>query len=306
MRNREDPATKAYVRDQNRYCQERLAGQESLRATLLKEFTDRVQQTDMSVPTRMHGYWYFSRTLKGQEYGVQCRLPVRDHDDWDPPAVQTDAAPGSMPGEEVIFDANAEAKGHDFFSLGCLDLSADGRWMLYGLDTKGNERYDLRIRDLAENRDLPDRIDQVSSGAVLTPDGRWVFYTGLDKAWRPDTVWRHKVGTSADQDVMVYQEDDERFWVGLGLSYDESAMLIATGSKTTSEVLMLDLKDPQGEFVPLIPRKEGVEYDISLARFENAGPAGEDLPVAVVYHNVNNPNFEVDLIDLRSHRRHFS
>lgn len=248
MRNREDPATKAYVRDQNRYCQERLAGQEGLRATLLKEFTDRVQQTDMSVPTRMHGYWYFSRTLEGQEYGVQCRLPVRDQDDWDPPAVQADAAPGSISGEEVIFDANAEAKGHDFFSLGCLDLSADGRWMLYGLDTKGNERYDLRIRYLAENRDLPDRIDQVSSGAVLTPDGRWVFYTGLDKAWRPDTVWRHKVGTSADQDVMVYQEDDERFWVGLGLSYDESAMLIATGSKTTSEVLMLDLKDPQGSF----------------------------------------------------------
>ncbi len=305
MRNREDPATKAYVRDQNRYCQERLAGQEGLRATLLKEFTDRVQQTDMSVPTRMHGYWYFSRTLKGQEYGVQCRLPVRDQDDWDPPAVQADAAPGSMPGEEVIFDANAEAKGHDFFSLGCLDLSVDGRWMLYGLDTKGNERYDLRIRDLAESRDLPDRIDQVSSGAVLTPDGHWVFYTGLDKAWRPDTVWRHKVGTSADQDVMVYQEADERFWVGLGLSYDESAMLIATGSKTTSEVLMLDLKDPQGEFVPLIPRKEGVEYDISLARFENAGPAGQDLPVAVVYHNVNNPNFEVDLIDLRSHRPPF-
>ncbi|MCT6810703.1 MAG: S9 family peptidase, partial [Bifidobacterium sp.] len=144
MRNREDPATKAYVRDQNRYCRERLAGQEGLRATLLKEFTDRVQQTDMSVPTRMHGYWYFSRTLKGQEYGVQCRLPVRDQDDWDPPTVQVSSAPGSMPGEEVIFDANAEAKGHDYFSLGCLDLSADGRWMLYGLDTRGNERYDLR------------------------------------------------------------------------------------------------------------------------------------------------------------------
>ena len=305
MRNREDPVTQAYVRDQNSYCQERLAGQKGLRATLLKEFTDRVQQTDMSVPTRMHGYWYFSRTLKGQEYGVQCRLPVRGQNDWDPPTVQASSAPGSMPGEEVIFDANAEAEGYDFFSLGCLDLSADGRWMLYGLDTRGNERYDLRIRDLSQGRDLPDRIDQVSSGAVLTPDGRWVFYTGLDKAWRPDTVWRHKVGTSADQDVMVYQEDDERFWVGLGLSYDESAMLIATGSKTTSEVLMLDLKDPQGEFVPLIPRKEGVEYDISLARFEDAGPAGEDLPVAVVYHNVNNPNFEVDLIDLRSHRPPF-
>ncbi|WP_033491566.1 S9 family peptidase [Bifidobacterium coryneforme] len=298
MRQKEDPRTRQYVEQENQYCQERLSHLAGLRRTLLDEFKARVQETDMSVPTRIQGYWYFGRTLEGSQYGLQCRLPVRGDDDWDPPLIDKGSAPGSLPGEEIIFDANKESQGHDFFALGCLDLSRDGRWMLYGLDTSGNERYDLRIRDLSTGKDLPDRIDQVSSGAVLTPDGKWVFYTTVDQAWRPCAVWRHQVGQPRDEDVRVFEEPDQRFWVGLGLSFDEASLMIGSSSKTTSEVLMLSLEDPTGDFVPFIPRQDGVEYDVSLSRLEGAGPDGEDLPVAVVYHNVLNPNFQVDLIDM--------
>ncbi|WP_370466003.1 S9 family peptidase [Bifidobacterium indicum] len=298
MRQKEDPRTRRYVDQENRYCQERVAYLAGLRKTLLDEFKARIQETDMTVPTRIHGYWYFGRTLEGSQYGLQCRLPIRSRGDWGPPRIDKGSAPGSLPGEEVIFDANKESQGHDFFALGCLDLSTDGRWMLYGLDTSGNERYDLRIRDLSTGRDLPDRIDQVSSGAVLTPDGRWIFYTTLDQAWRPCAVWRHRVGQPREEDVRVFEEPDKRFWVGVGLSFDESSLMIGSSSKTTSEVLMLSTEDPTGDFIPFIPRQEGVEYDVSLSRLEGAGPDGEDLPVAVVYHNVLNPNFQVDLIDM--------
>lgn len=302
MRDKDSPATKRYVEQENRYCQLRLSHLSGLRKTLLEEFKARVQETDMSVPTRVHDYWYFGRTMKGRQYGIQCRLPVRGCDDWEPPKIQGETRPGSLPGEEVIFDANQEAEGHDFFALGCMDLSADGRWMLYGLDTSGNERYDLRIRDLNTGKDRPDQIDQVSSGAILSPDGQWVFYVRVDKAWRPYAVWRHHVGTPAADDIQIFAEPDERFWVGLGLSYDEHSLMVVTSSKTTSEVHILSLQDPTSPLQVFIPRKEGVEYDVSLSRFEGAGLDGADLPVAVVYHNKTNPNFEIDLIDMSQTR----
>ena len=301
MRDKDSPQVHDYVAAQNRYCDARMAGLAGLRATLFDELKSRIQQTDMSVPTRINDYWYFSRTLTGQQYGLQCRMPVRSADDWEPPSVDATSQPGSMPGEEIIFDANREAEGHDFFRLGGLDLSRDGRWMLYGVDTRGDERYDFRIRDLATGEELPDALDGIG-GASLTPDGQWVFYVMVDDAWRPYAVRRHHVGTPVAEDVEVYRESDERFWVGVGMSFDERHVVIGTGSKTTTEVWMLPMDNPEGEFSVFIPRHTDIEYDVSFACFEGAGEHGEDVPLAIVYHNAMNPNFEIDVIDMRSHK----
>lgn len=254
----------------------------------------------MSVPTRMDGYWYYARTQKGRQYAVQCRLPVHDEDDWDPPVIDAATRPGQLEGEQIVLDANAEAEGHDFYRIGGMDISKDGRWMLLGVDTNGDERYDFTIREIATGRELPERFAGIAA-ACFTPDARYVFYTVLDEAQRPWLIRRHKVGTAVADDVDVYREDDERFWAGIGVSFDERHLVIGTGSKTTSEVLMLPVSDPEGEFTPFIPRKEGVEYDVSFATFEGAGEHGGDVPVAVVYHNATNPNFEIDVIDMREH-----
>ncbi|MCH9276169.1 S9 family peptidase, partial [Bifidobacterium amazonense] len=301
MRDKESADVRDYVAAQNRYCETRMAGLAGLRATLFDELKSRIQQTDMSVPTRMDGYWYFVRTVEGQQYGYQCRIPVRSDDDWDPPVIDPASEPGSMPGEQIIFDANREAEGHDFFRLGGMDLSRDGRWMLYGVDTAGDERYDFRIRDLETGEELPERLDGIA-GACFTPDGRWVFYTLLDDAWRPYAIRRHQVGTPVSADAEVYREDDERFWAGVGMSFDERSIVIGTGSKTSTEVWMLSADDPEGEFSVFIPREPDIEYDVSFACFEGAGEHGEDVPLAVVYHNATNPNFEIDVIDMRSHK----
>lgn len=151
---------------------------------MFEELKSHVEETDMSVPTRINDYWYFTRTQQGKQYGVQCRIPVRDADDWDPPVVDPQGAPGSMPGEQIVFDANKESEGHDFFRLGGLDLSKDGRWMLYGVDVAGDERYDFRIRDLAGLEtgepvsELPEQFTGIGS-ACFTPDGQWVFWVEL-------------------------------------------------------------------------------------------------------------------------------
>ena len=172
--------------------------------------------------------------------------------------------------------------------------------MLYGTDTTGDERYDFRIRDLETGDELEERFEGIG-GACFTPDAQWVFYVLLDDAWRPYAVMRHRVGTPVTDDVEVYREADERFWVGIGLSFDERNIVIGTGSKTTTEVLMLPVDTPEGSFRAFIPRETDVEYDVSFACFEGAGEHGEDIPLAVVYHNALNPNFEIDVIDMRTH-----
>ena len=206
-----------------------------------------------------------------------------------------------IPGEQVILDANTEAEGHDFFQIGGMDISKDGTWLLFGVDTSGDEQYDFRIRNLDTGEQLPDELDGLAA-ACFTPDGRYVFATLLDDAQRPYAIRRHKVGEPVERDVIVYEEHDEKFWVGIGLSFDERNLVIGTGSKTTTEVLMLPTATPEGEFQAFIPRQEGVEYDVSFAVFEHAGEHGEDLPVAIVYHNLANPNFEIDVIDMSAAR----
>lgn len=300
MRDKESPRLKQYVADENAYTESRMAHLGPLRERLFEEFRSHVQETDMSVPTRMDGYWYYARTQEGKQYAVQCRLPVQDEDDWNPPEIDATMRPGTLEGEQIVLDANVEAQGHDFYRIGGMDISKDGRWMLLGVDTNGDERYDFTIREIATGRELPERFEGIAA-ACFTPDARYVFYTVLDEAQRPWLIRRHKVGTDIADDVDVYREDDERFWAGIGVSFDERHLVIGTGSKTTSEVLMLPLTDPEGEFTPFIPRKEGVEYDVSFATFEGAGEHGEDVPVAVVYHNATNPNFEIDVIDMREH-----
>ncbi|KAA8828255.1 S9 family peptidase [Bifidobacterium tissieri] len=300
MRDKDSERVQKFVAEENDYCERRMAGLKTLRGTLFEEIKTRVQETDMSVPTRMNGYWYFTRTEEGKQYGIQCRVPIRGEDDWDPPSISASAMRGdALGGEEIVFDCNAESEGHDFFSVGGLDLSHDGRYLAYSVDTAGDERYDLRVRDLQTGEDFPEVITDVSGGGCITPDGQWLFYTRVDDAWRPYCVWRHRVGTPANQDVQVYNEPDERFWVGVGTSFDEEQIIIESSSKTTSEVLMLPVTDPEGEFRPFIERMPGVEYDVSFARFEDDGG---DIPVALVIHNVRNPNFEIDVIDMRAHK----
>ena len=184
LRDKESHDVQDYVAAQNRYCEQRMEPLKTLRSTLFDELKSHVQENDMSVPTRMDGYWYFVRTQEGQQYAVQCRVPIRGADDWDPPTIEIGVP---IDGEQVVFDTNAEAQGHDFFRIGGMDISKDGRWMLYGTDTSGDERYDFRIRSLETGKELPEVFKGIG-GACFTPDAQWVFYVKLDDAWRPYAV----------------------------------------------------------------------------------------------------------------------
>ena len=187
-----------------------------------------------------------------------------------------------LDGEEELLDGNELAAGHDFFSLGAFRTSPDQRWLAYSTDFSGNERFTLRVKDLATGATLPDEIPDTYAGCAWSLDGSAVFYTTVDDAWRPYRVWRHRIGTPAEADTMVFEEPDERFHVYVGLSRSEQHLMIRSSSVLTSEVWLLDASAPDGEFTVVAPRRQGVDYDVE--------PAGDRL---LILHNDGAENFEI-------------
>lgn len=295
MRAKTDPAVIAHLEAENAHTEAMTHDLTPLAETIFEEITARTQETDLSVPVRRGGWWYYTRSIEGESYGVHCRVPVADADDWTPPQIESPAA-GDAPGsetahafrdEEVLLDGNAEAAGHEFFSLGSFDVSASGALLAYAVDTEGDERYTLRLKVIATGAvSEVDVIENTGGGAFFSLDGSYLFYTTVDDAWRPDTVWRHEVGTTASDDVAVFTEPDDRYWVGVGRTRSRRYLVIELGSKITSEVHLLDATDPTGNFQVVWPRVEGVEYDV-----EHAIVAGEDR--LLITHNDGAANFEV-------------
>jgi oligopeptidase B len=287
LRKKDDPRVLAHLKAENAYAAEQTAHLAPLRAAIFDEIKAHTQETDLSVPARRGAWWYYSRSFEGKQYAAHARAPIADQSDWTPPAiVDVPADQPALPGEQIILDGNAEAHGHDFFSIGSFDISTDGTLLAYATDTVGNERFTLRIRDLTTGHDREDEIPNTFHGATFSPDGRYVFYTTVDDAWRPDTLWRHEVGTAASADAPVLTEADERYWVGAGLTRSRRYLVAEIGSSITSEYWLLDAADPTGSFRVVWPRREGVEYSI-----EHAVVAGQDR--LLILHNDGAENFEL-------------
>ncbi len=271
LRDKEDPATIAYLEAENAYTERRTAGLTELQESLFGEIKARTQETDLSVPTfSSHGggqaYWYYVRTLEGSEYPLYCRAPATDAKT--PPDTSQ-----PIPAEQVLLDGNAEAEGEGFFSLGAFTLSPDGQRLAYSTDVSGAERFTLLVKDLASGDLVGEPIPDTAYG-VAWAQNTHLFYSRADEAWRPYVVLRHELGTDPATDVEVLTEPDERFWLGVDSSRDEQWLVFSAGSKLTSECRLLSTADPEGEPRILAPRRQGVEYDVE--------PAGDRL---LVVHN---------------------
>ena len=289
LRDKDDPEVMAHLEAENAYAEARTSHLEPLRARIFDEIRSRTQETDLSVPAAYRGWWYYSRTFEGKQYAAQCR--VRVVTGRGRPQLEPGAAPE---GEQVLLDGNTEAEGHEFFSLGAFEVSPDGRRIAYAVDVEGDERFALRVKDIETGEVIDEAVTQVGYGAVWSLDGQYLFYTRVDESWRPYQVWRHEVGAAARSDVLVFEEPDERFWMGIGSSRDDAWLIIHVGSKLTSEVLLLDASAPLGDPRVVAPRREGVEYDVE--------PAGDRL---LIVHNANHPDFELAQapLDATSHEQ---
>ncbi|MBG6122305.1 S9 family peptidase [Corynebacterium aquatimens] len=303
LRDKENPETIAYLEAENAYTAAATAHLDGVRSDIYGEIKARTKETDMSVPVRQGDWWYYSRTEEGKNYSISSRVPVgAGSDPWAPPVVPEDGSP--LPDEQILLDVNELADGHEFFSIGASSVSTSGRLLAYSVDTEGDERFTLYFKDLSTGTMLDDEIPGVFYGATWAGED-YVFYTRVDDAWRPHQIWRHRIGTDASQDVLVYQEDDEKFGVGINADRSERYLYILSSSSLTSEYRVTPMDKPEAEFTILWEREPGVEYNVDLAVLGRRPERQEEAPGQeqqeeapgqehwVVTHNAFGPNFAI-------------
>ena len=270
MRSKEADEVRAHLEAENAYTTAILAPTVPLQEELFSEFKSRILETDLSVPT-LKGTWaYFGRTEAGKQYPSHYRRPLMPIDESLTPWPEAD--PAALPtGSVLLLDENELAGDSDYFSLGTFEVSTKGDLLAYATDREGDETYELRVRQLHDTDgslsiERPDVIEATSPGVMWSADGTILFYVTLDDAMRPWRVWRHGLGDEQTDDVIVFEETDERFYVGIGLSGTESLLTITVGSQVTSEIHILSANDPTGTFTCVQPRRQDIEYGIEHHR----------------------------------------
>ena len=266
LRHKDQPRVLEHLHAENAYTDAVTADQEPLRRAIFEEIKAHTVETDQSVPARRGAWWYFVRTIEGEQYPEHCRVPARStgetSQDWTPPQVH----PGQrLPGEQVILDCNAEAAGHGFFALGGMHVSEDGTRLAYAVDLTGDERFELRVRDLRTGDDLPDRVENIAHGVRFDRTGTRVFYTLWDQTWRPYRVMAHVLGTDQSEDTLLFEESDPGMWTGFEASADRAQLLIVVGNSEVSETSALELPDDPAVALEeprlLVPRSAGMLAD---------------------------------------------
>jgi len=247
---RADPEVIAHLEAENAYVKEGLAHTEDLQTSLFEEMKGRIQETDLSVPFKRRGWWYVVRTEEGKQYGIDCRAATR-------PALDGTA----VADEQILLDENVLAGESDYFAVGAFDVSPDDDLLLYSTDHSGSEQYTLKVRDISSGEDLADVVEGTYYGTAWG-DSRTFFYVRCDDAMRPWQVWRHSLGTHPSEDVKVFEEPDERFFVGVSRTRSQAFIEISVGSKVTTETWLIHTSEPRGEPFVVEPREPGVEYEL--------------------------------------------
>jgi oligopeptidase B len=271
LREREDPAVLAYLEAENDHVGAYFAPLSDRVDALYEEIRGRVHESDATAPVLVTsadgtGWLYYRRTLEGRSYPIHARRPapagVTDPRQL-PPELRRPVDPLRPPSDEVVLlDENLEAEEHEFFQLGGFSVSPDQRLALEAVDRTGAEVFAVRVRDLETGEIVEQVVERAAYGLAWFDDNATFLYTVPDETWRPHQVWRRRIGTAADADELVYEEPDERFWLGIGRTRSERFLVIHLGSKVTSECHLLEASDPASAPRVVAPRETGVEYGV--------------------------------------------
>jgi len=256
--SRQDPAMLAYLEAENAYADQVMAPLKPVEDRLYEEIVGRIRQDDSSIPARERGWWYYARYETGKDYPIHARR--KDGPGVDAATIQAANERGDFEGEQVLLDVNVLAEGKDYYSVGAYEISQDNTIMAWADDTNGRRQYTFRFRDLATGRDFPEQIPGTSGDLVFTDDSRVVLYVEND----PETlltrrVKRHVIGTDPAQDTVVYEEDDDSFYMGIDRTRDDRYIVIGVGSTVSDELRYAPAADPR-EFTVLAPRERDLEY----------------------------------------------
>lgn len=246
----DDPEVLAHLAAENAWFETRMAAQQGRIDALFKEMRARIKEADKSVPQKDGDYLYWIEFEEGAEYKKWWRRPV--------------AAPDDGSADELILDEVALAEGKEYFRLGAISVSMNGKLLAWSVDDNGSERFTARFKNLETGEILPDEIPETLSSLVWVAGDRGVVYSRANEQWRTDNARLHWLGQPNDSDVELYHEDDEGFRVGSSLSANEQWLIISTSDHETSEVRLVPAADPLATPLLVKPRKDGVEYDVDL------------------------------------------
>jgi oligopeptidase B len=284
LRDKKSREVIAYLEAENAYTDAVLKPTEGFQEKLYQEMLGRILQTDLSVPYRLRGHLYFTRTEKGKQYALHCRRRE---------------AEGSP--EELLLDLNQLAAGHSFLGLGSFDVSDDNHLLAYSLDTNGFRQYTLQVKDLRTGETLPERIERVTSVAWAS-DNCTFFYTVEDETTkRSHRLYRHVLGASG-ADTLLYEERDERFRLEVERTRSDAFLLLTIASHTASEVRFLRADQPSGELQLIAAREDNHEYYAG----HHPGPVG-DATGGVFYIRTNSGGrtFRLVTVPVAEPRREF-
>ncbi|HMJ92966.1 MAG TPA: prolyl oligopeptidase family serine peptidase, partial [Allosphingosinicella sp.] len=252
----EDEQVLAYLKAENAYFEAAMAPHKPLIDTLFEEMKGRIKEDDRSVRVKDGDWLYWWAFEAGAQYRRWFRKPV-------PSAVEGAAAGGEG---ALIFDEPAEAAGKDYFRLGAIEISPDGRWAATLVDDDGSERFKLRIRDLASGEDV-EQVTEVGIGSpVWSADSKSVIFTEVNEHWRSYRARLHRLGSPVEEDVTLYEEkEDVGFSVGVGRSQDRSLIFVATGDNSSTEVRFVAADDPAAPLTLVKPRRPEITYSVDAA-----------------------------------------
>ncbi|MGB7842128.1 MAG: S9 family peptidase [Salinimicrobium sp.] len=247
MRERDNPKVLDYLGQENLYNEKMTAHTKELQESLFQEVKSRIKEDDESVPYKLNGYWYITRYEKGKDYPVYSRKK------------ETLDAP-----EEILFDVNEMAKGYDYYRLGGLNVSPDNKLISFAVDKVSRRQYTIQVKNLETGEILPEKIKNTTGGSTWANDNKTLFYARKDEVTlRSDKIYKHRLGTRAKEDEVVFYEEDETFHTYVYKSKSRKYLIIGSDSTLTSEYRILDADQPDGEFHVVQPRIRGMEYGIS-------------------------------------------
>ena len=243
LREKSNPEVAQYLEAENAYAEAVMKPTEELQKKLYDEMISHIKETDVNVPYRQGGYFYNSRWEKGRQYPIYDRRK------------------GSLEApEQTTIDVNELAQGQPFMSLGAMEVSDDGSLLAYSTDNTGFRQYTLYVRDLRTGKDSPVIAERAGSVAWAN-DNQTLFYTVEDdKTKRQYRLYRHQLGGEPGKHELIYEEEDERFNIGVGKTRSGTYLVLESGSHTTSEARYLDASHPAGEWKLIAPRQQDVEY----------------------------------------------
>ncbi|WP_201517768.1 S9 family peptidase [Gulosibacter hominis] len=298
LRDKSSSEVIAHLEAENAYTDAVTAAQEPLREAIFGEIQRRTHEASVSLPSRRGNWWYFSRMIEGGQHPIYCRIaatePAAELAGWVPPVLDPDSPRAD---EQVLLDANAQSQQHDFYSVGSLDISPDGRLLAHTEDTTGDERYTLQIRDLESGELLADSLGNIGPVVEFLPDGKSLLYTVIDESWRPNELRIHCLGEDPASDVLLWHEADPEMWLGGHLSDDRRFIVASAGNSELDEVrlwpLVADTDLPQGQLTTLISRSARLRYEVQPVSVDGTSQ------LAILHHE-GQPNGELVLAEVAS------